>query len=157
MGKFHPDDRVIYESLSKRAALVGIFHGFVVANSGEARGLNSDSESLVVKICHNDFKSLVFFADKVLHWYFDIFECDVGCSRGPHTLAVHLTCGDSRHSPLNEENRHTTHPGLARADGNSEVVRPDTVGDPFLCGRSWFSRDREKGYKEIYVLSPLTI
>ena len=92
VGKLHPDDGVINEPLSKRAALVGIFHGLVVADPRESSGLNSDSETLMVEICHDDFKSPMLFADKVLHGYFDIFECDVCCPRGPDTLAVHLTC-----------------------------------------------------------------
>jgi len=133
MRELHSDNRMVNKSLPKRLSLVCVFHAFVVADACEAGGLDCDSETLVVEVCHDNFETLVFFANEVFHGNLDVFEIDIGCARGPDSLAVHFASGDSGHGAFDEEDRDTTHAGLAGADGDSEVIGPDTVGDPFLC------------------------
>ena len=133
MRELHPNNRVVNKPLSKRLSLMCIFHAFVVADTCEAGGLDCDSKTLVVEVCHDDFEALIFFANEVFYGDLDVFKGDVGGARGPDSLAVHFASGDPRHSALDEENGDTAHAGLASADGDGEVVGPDTVGDPFLC------------------------
>lgn len=52
--EFHADDGVVDKTLAEGLALVGVFDGFLVAYAGEADALDDNSDSLVVKVCHND-------------------------------------------------------------------------------------------------------
>ena len=40
--------------LAKGAALVGVLHRFLVADAGEANGLDDDTDALVVEVGHDD-------------------------------------------------------------------------------------------------------
>jgi len=78
------------------------------------------------------FEALVFLADEVLHGDFDVFECHIGCATAPDTLAIHPPGTDSTVFAFNEEHGNTIHAFLAGANGGSEVVTPDTIGNPLL-------------------------
>jgi len=55
VGKFEADDGVVDEFLAERAALVGVFHGFFVADARETKALDNDADTLVVEVCHEDW------------------------------------------------------------------------------------------------------
>ena len=61
MSELQPDDGVADELLTEGAALVGVFDGFFVANSGEADALDYYSDTLVVEVCHNNCALLVSY------------------------------------------------------------------------------------------------
>lgn len=85
-----------------------------------------------LRLTHDDLEALVLFADQVLYWHLDVLECDVCGSGGPDTLAVHLAGADAAEVSFDQKDRDTIHPLAACPDGSSEVVTPDTVGDPLL-------------------------
>lgn len=50
---------MVNEFLTKGAALVGVFHGFFVADAGEANALDYYADAFVVEVCHYDWDLLV--------------------------------------------------------------------------------------------------
>ena len=76
-------------------------------------------------------ETLIFLSNQILNRHLGIFKRDVGCPGAPHSLAVHAPSADTL-TPLNQEQRDTTHARPARPDGSGKVVGPDTVGDPLL-------------------------
>jgi hypothetical protein len=54
VGELQPDDGVADEFLAEGAALVGVFDGFFVADSGKSDALDYYSNTLVVEICHDN-------------------------------------------------------------------------------------------------------
>ena len=126
------DDGMLDEGHAKGAALVGIGDTLGVTDTREADALDDDANTLVVEVGHDDLETLVLLADQVLNGDLDVLKGDVGGSRGPDTLAVHAARGDAASLALNEQHAESVHAGLAGADGDGEVVRPDTVSDPLL-------------------------
>ena len=52
VGEFHADDRVVDEFLAESFALVGVLHGFFVADAGEADALDYYADAFVVEVGH---------------------------------------------------------------------------------------------------------
>ncbi len=77
------------------------------------------------------FEPFILLADEILDGYFDVFECDVGGSRGPHSAAFHLRRRDARPA-LDQKHRDTTRSGSASAHGDGEEISEHAIGDPFL-------------------------
>ena len=65
MGQFESDDRVVDELGAKGLSLVGVFHAFFEANSGESKTLDDDANSFVVEVRHED----CFAACQLLPWH----------------------------------------------------------------------------------------
>lgn len=76
-------------------------------------------------------KAFVGLAENVLHGNLDIFECDVGSSTTPDTLAVHSPGADT-FTALDQEQTDAAHSWATRPHRSGEVVAPDAVGDPLL-------------------------
>lgn len=53
MGELETDDGVFDEFFAKSAALVGVFHGFFVADAGEAETLDNYADSFVAVVGHD--------------------------------------------------------------------------------------------------------
>ena len=51
--ELHADDGVVDESLAKGLALVGVFHGFLIADAGEADTLDYYADAFMVEVCHD--------------------------------------------------------------------------------------------------------
>lgn len=130
--QLEPDDGVLNQLLAKRPPLVGVLDRLLVADAGEAEALDDDADALVVEVGHDDAEALVLLADEVLDGDLDVLERDVGRARRPDALAVHPAGGDTAEVTLDEQEGNTVHAGAAGADGDGEVVAPDTVGDPLL-------------------------
>lgn len=56
MREFEPDDGVLDEFLAEGAALVGVFHGFFIADAREAEALDDDADAFVVEIRHDNYR-----------------------------------------------------------------------------------------------------
>ena len=95
MCELEANDWVVDETLSEGLALVGIFDGFFVADTGESETLDDDADALVVEVCHDDLEALILLADQVLDWHLDVFEGNIRGAAGPHSLAVHPSCGNT--------------------------------------------------------------
>lgn len=54
MRELKTDDWVLDELLAESAALVGVFDGFLVADSGEPDTLDDDADSLMIEVRHNN-------------------------------------------------------------------------------------------------------
>lgn len=55
VGEFESDYGVFDEFLAEGAALMGVFYGFFIADSGEAEALDDDADTFVVEVCHDDY------------------------------------------------------------------------------------------------------
>lgn len=77
-------------------------------------------------------EALILLANQVLDGNLDILEGHVGGTTAPDSLAVHATSADSTSLALNQQDAETFHAGLASTDSGSEVVCPNTIGDPLL-------------------------
>lgn len=51
--EFEADDGVVDEALAEGFALVGIFDGFFITDTGEADALDYDADALVVEVGHD--------------------------------------------------------------------------------------------------------
>mmetsp|Transcript_20169 Transcript_20169/g.28269 ORF Transcript_20169/g.28269 Transcript_20169/m.28269 type:complete len:335 (-) Transcript_20169:298-1302(-) len=132
MSKLQSDHRMVNQSLSKGLSLVGILERFFQTASSVSHSLDDNSPSLVVEVVHDVLESLVLLSNEVLNWNFHILKGNVGCSRSPDTRAVHLACGNSRERSFNKKERNTSHSRSSSSNSHSEVVSPNTVGNPFL-------------------------
>lgn len=54
VGQLHADDGVVDQLLAECATLVGVLHGLLVADTGEADTLDDDTDTLVVKVGHDN-------------------------------------------------------------------------------------------------------
>lgn len=134
VGELGSDDGVLNQRLAESLSLVGVLAGLLVANSRSSVCLDDDTNSLVVEVGHDDLETLVLLAEQVLHGDLDILHGDPGRAGRQHTLSVHSSGLKTLHASLEQQNRDTVHAraGATGSDGNSEVVSPDTVGDPLL-------------------------
>jgi len=128
----HANDRLFIECLAKSFALVGILDALFVAYTGEARGLDDDSDAFVIEIRHQDAEAFVLLSNQVRDGDFDVFEGHVGSSRSPYTLAIHFSGRHTAKGTLDQEDRNAVHALAAGAHGGGEVVGVDAVCDPFL-------------------------
>lgn len=82
--------------------------------------------------CRHTPEALVLLAEQIFDRHLDVLEGDVRRAAGPDTLAVHPPRRDTTVLPLDKEQADTVHARSARANRSSEVITPNTVGDPLL-------------------------
>lgn len=63
MGELETDDGVLDEFLAEGSTLVGVFYGFFVADSREAKALDDNAYAFVVEVGHDDFVLLLAFVE----------------------------------------------------------------------------------------------
>lgn len=56
MCEFQTDDWVLDELFTERTALVGVFDGFFVADTGEAEALDDNTNTFMIEVCHDNWK-----------------------------------------------------------------------------------------------------
>ena len=77
-------------------------------------------------------EALVLLANQVLDWDFHVFECHIGSSTAPDTLAVHSSGTDAAVLTLDQEHAYSGGTWAASSNGGREVVTPDTIRNPLL-------------------------
>lgn len=132
VSELHADDRVVDQALPEGLALVGVLHGFLVADTGEAAALDDDSDALVVEVGHNDLEATVLLANQILDGNLDILEGHIGGSTAENALAVHAAGANTASRALDQKDTETVHAVLAGANSSGEVIGPDTICDPLL-------------------------
>mmetsp|Transcript_24766 Transcript_24766/g.29172 ORF Transcript_24766/g.29172 Transcript_24766/m.29172 type:complete len:348 (+) Transcript_24766:3-1046(+) len=131
LSKFPADHGMFDEFLPESGSLVREFPGIFDQASAQTARLHHKAPALVVEILHDDSEALVLLANEVLRRHFHRIEFDIGGAAWPNTLAVHpLRCNPG--TLFQKEHGHTAHARTTGANGTSEVVRENTVGDPFL-------------------------
>src|SRR5271170_41987 len=123
--------RMINQLLAKSLPLKRVLESLFVTYSGESIRLDYNSQSLMIEIGHNNLKSRILLPNQILHWNFDILKIDIRSPTGPDSLAIHPSNTHSWHRLLNQQKTHALHPRPTCTDCNSEIIRPNSVGDPF--------------------------
>src|SRR5271155_5801952 len=123
---------MINQLLAKGLPLKRILESFLITHPGESIRLDYNPQSLMIEIGHNNLESLILLPNQILHRNFDILKVDIRSPTGPHALTIHPSNTHSRHSLLNQQKTHSIRSRTPRTDSNSEIIRPNSIGDPFL-------------------------
>src|SRR5277367_1256139 len=123
---------MINQLLAKSLPLESKLESFLITHSGESIRLDDNSHSLMIEIGHDDLKSLILLPNQILHRNFDILKIDIGSPTCPDSLTIHSSNTHSWHRLLNQQKTHPFHPRPTSTDCNSEIIRPNSVGDPLL-------------------------
>ena len=122
-----PYHRLLDELLSEHSPLICPFYAFLHDCTTPSHTKCGNHPPFVVEVRHDNSKPLVFDAQEVLDWNFDVVKLDERCSGGCGIARLDLR-GLNSFLPLDEQHRESPF-GL---DPGDEVVAKNAVRDPFL-------------------------